>query len=190
MGPWIVPQDEVPDPHALGLRYRVNGVVKQDSSTAHFFFNIPTVIRWLSQGLSLSPGDVIAMGTPAGVGFARNPPEFLKPGDLMECEVDGIGTLSNRVAAMSFRDRGMEGLNRRAGHSTPLPSIQTVLLSTFDGYLAGSGGFDLWKPQSKDSVPQFCIYSCLVNDLGKRELPVVFACLVLPDDIHFINPFG
>jgi 2-keto-4-pentenoate hydratase/2-oxohepta-3-ene-1,7-dioic acid hydratase in catechol pathway len=100
MGPWIVTRDEVPDPHALGLRCRVNGVVKQDSSTARFIFDIPTIIHWLSQGLTLLPGDVIATGTPAGVGYARNPPEFLRPGDLVECEVDGVGTIKNRVGAL------------------------------------------------------------------------------------------
>jgi 2-keto-4-pentenoate hydratase/2-oxohepta-3-ene-1,7-dioic acid hydratase in catechol pathway len=63
-------------------------------------FDIPTLIEWLSQGMTLLPGDVIATGTPSGVGFARTPPEFLKPGDVVECEIDGIGTIRNRVAAV------------------------------------------------------------------------------------------
>ncbi len=97
MGPWIVTRDEVPDPHALPLRCRVNGVTKQDSTTADFIFNIPAMIDWLSRGMTLLPGDVISTGTPSGVGFARTPPEFLKPGDVVECEVEGIGMIRNKV---------------------------------------------------------------------------------------------
>lgn len=97
MGPWIVTKDEVPDPHNLPLRTKVNGVLKQNSNTADFIFNIPTFIEWLSKGMTLLPGDVIATGTPEGVGFARNPPEFLGDGDIVECEVEGIGMLRNKV---------------------------------------------------------------------------------------------
>jgi 2-keto-4-pentenoate hydratase/2-oxohepta-3-ene-1,7-dioic acid hydratase in catechol pathway len=100
MGPWIVTRDEIPDPHALPLRCRVNGVVKQESNTSDFIFDIPALIEWLSKGMTLLPGDVIATGTPSGVGFARTPPEFLKPGDVVECEVEGIGTIRNRVVAV------------------------------------------------------------------------------------------
>ena len=100
MGPWIVTRDEVPDPHALPLRCRVNGLTKQDSTTADFIFNIPAMIEWLSRGMTLLPGDVIATGTPAGVGSARTPPEFLKPGDVVECEVEGVGTIRNKVVAV------------------------------------------------------------------------------------------
>ncbi len=99
-GPVIVTADEAGDPHNLGVRCRVNGVTKQDSTTADLIFNIPTVIEWLSKGMTLLPGDVIATGTPAGVGFARTPPEFLKPGDVVECEIDGLGTLRNNVVAV------------------------------------------------------------------------------------------
>lgn len=98
MGPWIVTADEIPEPHALALRSRVNGSIKQDSSTAQMFFKIPQIIEWLSLGLTLLPGDIIATGTPAGVGFARTPPEFLKPGDVVECEVEQVGLIRNRVA--------------------------------------------------------------------------------------------
>ncbi len=100
MGPWIVTRDEVPDPDSLPVRCRVNGVTKQDSTTAEFIFKIPTVIEWLSKGMTLLPGDIIATGTPHGVGFARNPPEFLKPGDVVECEVGGLGTIRNTVVAV------------------------------------------------------------------------------------------
>jgi 2-keto-4-pentenoate hydratase/2-oxohepta-3-ene-1,7-dioic acid hydratase in catechol pathway len=101
MGPWIVTRDEIADPNALPVRCRVNGVTKQDSTTAEFIFKIPDLIEWLSRGLTLLPGDVVATGTPAGVGFARTPPEFLKPGDVVECEVGGIGTIRNSVMAVS-----------------------------------------------------------------------------------------
>jgi 2-keto-4-pentenoate hydratase/2-oxohepta-3-ene-1,7-dioic acid hydratase in catechol pathway len=101
MGPVIVTADELADPHNLPVRCRVNGVTKQNSTTAEFIFNIPTVIEWLSKGMTLLPGDIIATGTPAGVGFARTPPEFLKPGDVVECEVEGIGTIRNNVVAVA-----------------------------------------------------------------------------------------
>jgi 2-keto-4-pentenoate hydratase/2-oxohepta-3-ene-1,7-dioic acid hydratase in catechol pathway len=97
MGPWIVTADEISDPHNLPLRCRVNGVVKQDSNTNDLIFKIPTLIESLSRGMTLEPGDVLATGTPQGVGFARTPPEFLKPGDVVECEVEGIGVIRNTV---------------------------------------------------------------------------------------------
>lgn len=97
MGPWIVSADEIPDPHNVALRLRVNGVVKQESTTSLMIFSINKAIAVLSAGMTLEPGDIIATGTPSGVGFSRTPPEFLKPGDLVETEVDGIGTLRNPV---------------------------------------------------------------------------------------------
>jgi len=101
MGPWIVTRDEVPDAHALPIRCRVNGVTKQEATTAEMIFDVPAIIEWLSRGMTLLPGDVIATGTPAGVGSARTPPEFLKPGDVVESEVEGIGVIRNRVAAVA-----------------------------------------------------------------------------------------
>lgn len=98
-GPWVVTADEVPDPQAMRLRLLVNGEVKQDGSTADMIYPVDEVIRWLSIGMTLLPGMLIATGTPEGVGFARQPPEFLKPGDLMESEVGGVGKLSNRCVA-------------------------------------------------------------------------------------------
>ena len=99
MGPVIVTADELTDPHNLRVQTRVNGVTKQDSNTSDLIFNIPTLIDWLSRGMTLLPGDVIATGTPAGVGFARTPAEFLRPGDTVEVEVQGIGVLRNSVVA-------------------------------------------------------------------------------------------
>jgi 2-keto-4-pentenoate hydratase/2-oxohepta-3-ene-1,7-dioic acid hydratase in catechol pathway len=98
MGPCIVTADEVSDPQCLNLRCWVNGVLKQDSNTRHQIFDVATVIATLSRVLTLEPGDIISTGTPAGVGFARQPPEFLKPGDVVECEVEPIGRLRNAVA--------------------------------------------------------------------------------------------
>ncbi len=97
MGPWIVTADEVPDPQALRVTCRLNGAVKQDSSTSFMYFRIPRIVAELSAGLTLEPGDLISTGTPAGVGHARTPPEFMKAGDVLETEVAGIGVLRNRI---------------------------------------------------------------------------------------------
>lgn len=97
MGPWLATRDEIRDPQALRLACRVNGVTKQDSTTAQMIFDIPATIEWLSKGMTLLPGDIIATGTPAGVGFARTPPEYLHPGDVVECEIEGLGILRNPV---------------------------------------------------------------------------------------------
>lgn len=99
LGPWIVTADEIPDPQALPIRCRVNGRTVQDSSTAEMIFGVAELISYLSHSLTLEPGDVIATGTPYGVGFARTPPVFLQPGDDVEVEVEGIGTLRNPVVA-------------------------------------------------------------------------------------------
>ena len=96
MGPWIVTTDEL-DPDDLGVTTRVNGIVKQESNTRHFYFKIPRLLAELSRGITLEPGDVLSTGTPQGIGFSRTPPEFLRPGDLLETEITGIGTLRNPV---------------------------------------------------------------------------------------------
>ena len=96
MGPWIVTPDEI-DPNNVRVTSRVNGQTKQDSNTRHLYFKIPRLLRELSLGITLEPGDILLTGTPEGVGYARTPPEFLKPGDLLETEIEGIGTLRNRV---------------------------------------------------------------------------------------------
>jgi 2-keto-4-pentenoate hydratase/2-oxohepta-3-ene-1,7-dioic acid hydratase in catechol pathway len=98
LGPWIVGTEEIPHPQALRVTMRVNGVVKQDASTSSMIFSIAEIIASLSRGMTLEPGDVIATGTPEGVGFARKPPEFLKDGDILEVEIAGIGVLRNTVA--------------------------------------------------------------------------------------------
>lgn len=99
IGPWIVPAADL-DPDDLHLITRVNGVVKQDASTKQMYFKVARIIAELSRGLTLVPGDIIATGTPPGIGNARKPPEFLKPGDLMETEIVGLGTLRNVIQAV------------------------------------------------------------------------------------------
>jgi 2-keto-4-pentenoate hydratase/2-oxohepta-3-ene-1,7-dioic acid hydratase in catechol pathway len=99
MGPCIVTADEIADPAALGLRMRLNGETRQDSSVADLIFDIPAIIETLSLGQTIEPGQVISTGTPSGVGMGRTPPEYMKPGDVMEAEIDQIGVLRNRVVA-------------------------------------------------------------------------------------------
>ena len=99
LGPWIVTADEVPDPGALSIRTVLNGEVMQDSTTRDMIFPVEELISFLSQSTTLFPGTVILTGTPPGVGFARTPPVFLKPGDQVSVEIEGIGTLANPVRA-------------------------------------------------------------------------------------------
>ena len=99
IGPWIVTADEVGDPHALRLRSWVNGELRQDNTTASMIHSLWAQIAYLSQAFTLETGDLIATGTPEGVGVAMEPPRFLQPGDVVRCEVEGIGAIENRVAA-------------------------------------------------------------------------------------------
>jgi len=98
MGPAIVTADELPaGARGLGIRTRLNGELLQDGNTADMVFPVPRIVALLSQVMTLEPGDVIATGTPSGVGHARRPPLWMKPGDVVTCEIDGIGTLSNPI---------------------------------------------------------------------------------------------
>ncbi|TGD43925.1 FAA hydrolase family protein [Pseudotabrizicola sediminis] len=97
LGPVVVTRDELTDPQNVGLRTLVNGELRQSSTTAQMIFDIPTLIASLSEGLTLEPGDILATGTPSGVGYAMEPPTFLKDGDEVICEIDGIGRLANPV---------------------------------------------------------------------------------------------
>ncbi len=98
MGPYLVTADEVADPHNLNIKMTINGEVLQSSNTKHLIFRIPELIAYLSSAFTLEPGDVVSTGTPAGVGMARKPPRFLKAGDDMVVEVEGLGQLRNPVA--------------------------------------------------------------------------------------------
>lgn len=99
IGPWITTADEVVDPQTLGMVTRVNGEVRQNSSSAEMVFPIDHLIYFLAKGMTLEPGDVLLTGTPHGVGFVMDPPRFLAPGDVVECEIEGLGMLRNRVAS-------------------------------------------------------------------------------------------
>lgn len=98
MGPYLVTAEELGDPQKKNISLRVNGVVKQSATTADMIFPVDAIIEFLSRGMMLEPGDIISTGTPEGVGLGRTPPEYLQDGDLVEAEVEGIGTLRNRVA--------------------------------------------------------------------------------------------
>lgn len=99
MGPWIVTADEVGDPHTLGLRCFVNGEKRQDSNTSHLVFNIWQQVEHLSVGMTLEPGDCLFTGTPGGVGAAMDPRQFLKAGDVVRCEIDGLGHIEATMVA-------------------------------------------------------------------------------------------
>ncbi|MFS0644866.1 fumarylacetoacetate hydrolase family protein [Siminovitchia sp. 179-K 8D1 HS] len=97
MGPWIVHHSEIKNPNTLGIQTRVNGEIRQDSNTEHFIFPLEEIISTLSQGMTLEPGDIIATGTPSGVGKGFKPPRFLNSGDEIEVYVEGVGKLNNSV---------------------------------------------------------------------------------------------
>jgi len=100
MGPVVVTADEFGDPQAKALTLRVNGVQKQHSTTANMIFSVDVIIEQLSQGMTIEPGDIIATGTPEGVGLGRTPQEFLKNGDIVETEIEGIGILRNTLVEL------------------------------------------------------------------------------------------
>ncbi|WP_201716877.1 fumarylacetoacetate hydrolase family protein [Rossellomorea arthrocnemi] len=99
MGPYIVTKDEVEDPHNLSITTKVNGEIRQSSNTDQMIFSIPTIISILSKGMTLEPGDIIATGTPSGVGKGYKPPRFLRKGDKVEIEIEGVGILTNPLQA-------------------------------------------------------------------------------------------
>lgn len=99
IGPWLVTRDEVPDPQNLSIYLEVNGHRYQDGSTRTMHFGVAAVISHLSQFMSLQPGDVISTGTPPGVGMGQNPPVYLKPGDILELGVEGLGVQRQTVVA-------------------------------------------------------------------------------------------
>jgi len=99
LGPWIVHKSSLPDPHALRITLRVNGEVRQEATTADMVFRIDELIEVLSAGMTLEPGDILATGTPSGVAAGFVPPQWLKVGDVLEAEIQGIGVLRNRVVA-------------------------------------------------------------------------------------------
>ncbi len=101
LGPYIVPKEFVPDPHKLDIKFELSGKVMQDSNTELMQHSIDELVHFVSNNIILRPGDIIATGTPGGVGMARTPPVWMKPGDLAECSVEGIGTLRNPIRMWS-----------------------------------------------------------------------------------------
>ena len=101
LGPWIVSADEIPDPHNLDIRLQIAGETLQDSNTRELIFKIPELIAFLSSVFTLEPGDIVSTGTPAGVGFTRTPPRFLKAGEQVTVSIAGIGELTNPIVAES-----------------------------------------------------------------------------------------
>jgi 2-keto-4-pentenoate hydratase/2-oxohepta-3-ene-1,7-dioic acid hydratase in catechol pathway len=99
MGPWIVTKDEIPDPHALDISLQIGDELLQNSNTKELIFGIPTLIEYISSVVTLEPGDVVATGTPGGIGFKRNPQRLLRPGDEVVVRIQGIGELRNPVVA-------------------------------------------------------------------------------------------
>lgn len=98
-GPFLLTRDEVADPNKLQLWTRVNGKLRQDSNTSDMLANVPQIVAYISRFMTLLPGDVVATGTPSGVGMGMKPPQFLKPGDLVECGIDGLGEIRQMVVA-------------------------------------------------------------------------------------------
>jgi 2-keto-4-pentenoate hydratase/2-oxohepta-3-ene-1,7-dioic acid hydratase in catechol pathway len=101
MGPWIVTRDEIPDPHALDIMLEIGGEILQRSNTRELVFGVPALIEYISSVVTLEPGDIVATGTPAGVGFARKPPRYLRAGDEVVIRLQGIGELRNPVIGES-----------------------------------------------------------------------------------------
>jgi 2-keto-4-pentenoate hydratase/2-oxohepta-3-ene-1,7-dioic acid hydratase in catechol pathway len=130
LGPWIVTADEIPDPHALTLRVRLNGDTVQDGNTSAMLFKIPELIAVLSWGMTLEPGDIIATGTPAGVGMAMAPPRFLQPGDTVEVEIEKIGVLKNTVVDAAFQDESEEWDEERTEERIPEAQEKSEKLET------------------------------------------------------------
>lgn len=101
MGPWIVTKDEIPDPHSLDITLEIGGETLQRSNTSEMVFGVPTLVEFISKVVTLEPGDVVATGTPAGVGFGRKPPRWLRPGDETIVRIQRIGELRNPIVAES-----------------------------------------------------------------------------------------
>ncbi|HLI13338.1 MAG TPA: fumarylacetoacetate hydrolase family protein [Alphaproteobacteria bacterium] len=108
MGPWIVHKSAIADPQRLAISLTVNGETRQSANTAQMIFPIAQIIEVLSRGMTLEAGDIIATGTPSGVGFAMEPPRFLKPGDVVECRIEGIGRLATPIVARSVAVRAAQ----------------------------------------------------------------------------------
>ena len=99
MGPYLITKDEVPDPHDLEISLELNGKLMQKSNTRNMVFKIPTLVKYITMDMTIKPGNVVATGTPSGVGYTRKPPVYLKPGDIMKVMVENVGVLQNKVVS-------------------------------------------------------------------------------------------
>ena len=99
MGPYLITKDEVPDPHDLEISLELNGKLMQKSNTRNMVFKIPTLVKYITMDMTIKPGNVVATGTPSGVGYTRKPPVYLKPGDIMKVTVENVGVLQNKVVS-------------------------------------------------------------------------------------------
>ena len=117
VGPVLVPASEVPDPQALRIRSVLNGQVMQDSTTANMVFGVAELIAFISQAITLEPGDLIATGTPDGVGVFRDPQVFLQPGDEIRIEIEGLGEIANPVTGSGSVSPTSSESGRRTGSS-------------------------------------------------------------------------
>ena len=140
IGPWIADREDIPDPHVLDLRLWVNGTEMQHGNTRTFIFDVRYLVSYLSTLITLEPGDLIATGTPPGVGFARKPPVFLQPGDVCRIEIPGLGTLENTIKALTATDSDLS-TSSRGPRRAPGPRA-----------LGGYGGPAARPPMSKERV--------------------------------------
>lgn len=122
VGPWIVTRDEVPDPHDLRITLSVDGDTLQDSHTGQMIFTIPATIAFVSQIMTLEPGDIISTGTPEGVGFVRKPPRFLRPGETVQVTIERVGTLENPVVAAAEGDGSSRQIAPQQAERSPRPA--------------------------------------------------------------------
>ena len=100
IGPWIVSADAISNPAGLGVRLRLNGETRQESNTGDLIFDIPAIMEFLTLGQTIEAGTIISTGTPSGVGLGRTPPEYMRPGDVVEAEIDEIGVLRNTIVSV------------------------------------------------------------------------------------------
>jgi 2-keto-4-pentenoate hydratase/2-oxohepta-3-ene-1,7-dioic acid hydratase in catechol pathway len=101
LGPYLVTQDELPDPASLAMWLKVNGELRQNSNTANMIFDVPTLVSYVSEFMTLLPGDIISTGTPAGVGLGMHPPKYLRPGDVVELGIEKLGSARQQIVAWS-----------------------------------------------------------------------------------------
>ena len=99
VGPYLITKEEVNNPHNLNISLELNGVIMQKSNTRNLIFKIPTLVKYITMDMTVEPGDIVATGTPSGVGYTRKPPIYLKPGDRLEITVEKIGVLKNKIVS-------------------------------------------------------------------------------------------